>query len=1131
MQTSVLNSHYLVVYLLLITVFLIYKDKSFEVRVRIKFYLTMLAASVLTLFDGDLPITQVIPIDSTLMGDVCKAILCPLLTVIWISIFLHGRKKILMRSLWVLQGVNTILCLTSVWTGLYFTVLEDGTFIRKMGVVIPYAWMVVLLVVFMGLALWHSEISDSIEQLIVLLILMAIAVAAYLEYNYDGVHLMDNAFAVGACVYYYYMIMLMYKRDALTHLMNRHNMNYDLEEMRAKSYHLSMIDVDNFKNINDKYGHQKGDEVLVTVVQVMKKNLLRGCRLYRYGGDEFAVLSKGSSTVQLFAMFDEINRQLEEDNLRISYGTARHLPGEHEMETIEEADRRMYEKKRILKSQDIWDATTGLYNLRGFLDEVNLLKKQALVEMRNICMVSLDIEHLGNINKAYGYTEGNLVITTLAGLIQDCLDEKEFAGRVGGDEFIVAFTTIGQDEQPIVQFKEKLSLAVKNCPAFDNKEYTVELNFASRVDELTADMSMEQMVNALLQTKLAQKENRRKANNFALDNREISEVDKESEQIALSVIDSNGLNYALQPIVSAKSGEIVAYEALMRADSKYSLSPLTLLRHAENNNRMYDIERLTFTNVMERLAKDKSIKADTKIFLNSIPGYLLKDEDYKVLYEKYGEWMNRIVVEITEQSEMDDESLALLKSRQQAAGFEIAIDDFGSGSSNTYSLLKYEPEVIKLDRLLVADIDKNTKKQYFVNSIITFAKENGIRVLAEGVETMEELKMVIRLQVDYIQGFLTASPSYVAVGKIDDNISKAIVSENIRGVTEGKRKIYVASTVKELSLVQLALQEYTGVTVSNDVLRIVGNDDYTADMHIKIKDGMDCTLVLKDVRLNSVDDLPCIELGKGSKLQLKIEGNCYLNQKGIYVPEGATLEFGGHGDTYIDAKGHSCYGIGCSEDEAVGNILLRHSSKLVIKVDGDNAIALGGGKYSTGTGIGVVSGSLDISVATVNGIGIGCREGDIPIRIQNVMLNMEFRVNTGTGIGTLQGMQDILFQNSTIIMKGSGSKYAAVGSNGASGGMIRMEEAGLIATFTGQEVNLVGVDSGALKIVTRNAKFHLKGEGDRILGLGSVDETSVLVMDKTDMDITINSSHPFCFGAKEADIKKENCPESLHINQ
>ncbi len=245
------------------------------------------------------------------------------------------------------------------------------------------------------------------------------------------------------------------------------------------------------------------------------------------------------------------------------------------------------------------------------------------------------------------------------------------------------------------------------------------------------------------------------------------------------LIEKNLFNYHFQPIVSAKNGEIYAYEALMRTDSSIGMNPLEVLDAAKQYNRLYDIEKATMFNVMERFAAEQESFSDCKVFINTIPGYFLNDEDINRLSEKYGHFMDRFVFELIEQDTVSDEELASIKRLfGDMSDSQVAIDDYGAGHSNMVNLMRYSPQIIKIDRFLITDIHKNQNKQMFVKSTIEFARLNNIKVLAEGVETSNELRMVIDLGVDLIQGYYTGKPAPQPVAAISADIRKEIEDSN-----------------------------------------------------------------------------------------------------------------------------------------------------------------------------------------------------------------------------------------------------------------------------------------------------------------------------------------------------------------
>ena len=132
-----------------------------------------------------------------------------------------------------------------------------------------------------------------------------------------------------------------------------------------------------------------------------------------------------------------------------------------------------------------------------------------------------------------------------------------------------------------------------------------------------------------------------------------------------------------------------------------------------------------------------------------------------------------VVVELTEQSEISDSELDHMKATYERMGIETAVDDYGTGYSNVSNLLRYTPNYVKIDRALLSGIQDSPQKQHFVRDIIEFSHNNGILALAEGVETTEELKTVIMLGADLVQGYYLAMPGKDMV----QSISSMVVDE------------------------------------------------------------------------------------------------------------------------------------------------------------------------------------------------------------------------------------------------------------------------------------------------------------------------------------------------------------------
>jgi EAL domain-containing protein (putative c-di-GMP-specific phosphodiesterase class I) len=227
------------------------------------------------------------------------------------------------------------------------------------------------------------------------------------------------------------------------------------------------------------------------------------------------------------------------------------------------------------------------------------------------------------------------------------------------------------------------------------------------------------------------------------------------------IIADEAIRYAYQPIISVKTGKIFAYEALIRPMSDLLGRPDNLLRVSMAQSKLDKIERITWFHALEGFFSQIREGDNARIFINSIPNQLLSDDDWTKLERLYGRKLSRIVMEITEETkseiEMDEKKRAFCKKWN----IPVALDDYGSGYSNSDILVSRIFHFVKLDMSLIHNIDKKQSTQSLVKSIIEYCHENSLMVIAEGVETDAEYDKAKELGADFVQGFYFARPSYV----------------------------------------------------------------------------------------------------------------------------------------------------------------------------------------------------------------------------------------------------------------------------------------------------------------------------------------------------------------------------------
>ncbi len=228
------------------------------------------------------------------------------------------------------------------------------------------------------------------------------------------------------------------------------------------------------------------------------------------------------------------------------------------------------------------------------------------------------------------------------------------------------------------------------------------------------------------------------------------------------IIKSENIRTVFQPIVSLVDGTILGYEALSRGPEGSPLErPDMLFKVAEANNMIWELEYLCRVKALEKAQKMVPIKM---LFLNVDPK-VMNDEKFKSGFTKdfilkLGIDPANIIFEITERTCIEDYKIFKKTIDNYIdQGFRIAIDDTGAGYSGLKMLAEVHPHYIKLDMDLIRDIDKKALNQALVKALAEFAISVNMKTIAEGIETIDELNVLIGFGIHYGQGYLLQRPS------------------------------------------------------------------------------------------------------------------------------------------------------------------------------------------------------------------------------------------------------------------------------------------------------------------------------------------------------------------------------------
>ncbi|MCH5192744.1 MAG: EAL domain-containing protein [Oscillospiraceae bacterium] len=231
-------------------------------------------------------------------------------------------------------------------------------------------------------------------------------------------------------------------------------------------------------------------------------------------------------------------------------------------------------------------------------------------------------------------------------------------------------------------------------------------------------------------------------------------------EIVREVIENKDIFVEFQPIYSLNTKKTIGIEALARGDYKGEVvSPYFLFNYAKENDSILSIDRLCREKAMAAFAEEKSapmlfINFETSVLNDVVPG----NGEILRTAKEYGIPTENIVIELNESRVKDSYHLLMFVDYYRSNGFLIALDNVSEGLETLNRIMLINPDIIKIDRAIISNIESNTYNQEVFKSIINTAKQIGAMTIAEGVETVDEVITCMLMGVDYFQGFYFSRP-------------------------------------------------------------------------------------------------------------------------------------------------------------------------------------------------------------------------------------------------------------------------------------------------------------------------------------------------------------------------------------
>ena len=439
---------------------------------------------------------------------------------------------------------------------------------------------------------------------------------------------------------------------------------------------------------------------------------------------------------------------------------------EHEVDSliflgVDITERKLMEEKlEILAYQD---RLTSLPNMSRFREEFSneLIHFQGV--KTDFALVYIDIDDFKLVNDTMGHAAGDLLLKAFADGLSSFAKLEDKVYRFGGDEYVLVLRSFEGEEGLRGRLKE-LAESIGKPWEFNSHHFLISSSIGVAVYPYhgeTSDMLMQNADTALSYAKNSGK------NRFLIYNDEMK--DKTWSYIQLSsdlrsALQNEEFFLVYQPVYSINTGKLDGFEALIRwkHPEKGIVYPLEFIPFAEEMGLIEKIEDWVLETACRQSSEWQSRgNSDLRIAIN-ISGKALSREEWIRKAENHLSDCtdySRIILEITETAIINDieDSVKALEIIHDM-GIQIALDDFGTGYSSLTNLQRLPIDIIKLDKSFVWSIGSNDNKSIIVQAVIDLAHNLGMEVVAEGVETLEQLEFLERSGCDYAQGYYFSKP-------------------------------------------------------------------------------------------------------------------------------------------------------------------------------------------------------------------------------------------------------------------------------------------------------------------------------------------------------------------------------------
>lgn len=412
-----------------------------------------------------------------------------------------------------------------------------------------------------------------------------------------------------------------------------------------------------------------------------------------------------------------------------------------------------------------YDRITGLPNRTLLLDRFNQEIKKSNRYNKPVALMMLDLDRFKEVNDTLGHFNGDLLLKIIAERLLSCVRETDTVARLGGDEFMLILTDINQTEDLDEIAKKILESVAEPCLIGEEFAYVTASVGITHYPKDSADIDT--LFKYADQAMYDAKNNGRNKYSYFTPVMQKTAIEKINLANQLrNALARNEFRLFYQPIVDLNTLQVTKAEALIRwyKSQNEVISPAEFIPIAEETGQILKIGEWVFKQVLSAIKQCRQeIHPDFVISINKSP------VQFKMINDAHESWFEQLnseglpgsclVIEITEGLLLEKtDSLIRQFNELKEHGIGVALDDFGTGYSSLSYLKQYDIDFIKIDQIFVKNLAPKSDDLILCEAIIVMAHKLNMQVIAEGVETFQQLELLKSAGCDFVQGYYFSRP-------------------------------------------------------------------------------------------------------------------------------------------------------------------------------------------------------------------------------------------------------------------------------------------------------------------------------------------------------------------------------------